>query len=144
MSPVPRDGSLACTYHREGAWFIQQLNLAGSANQVPPLPKLRAELDATTLETLERARRALVVCHGALRTRFVGGDGVPRQVVSPNRCCRNHSAAVVYRHLHIQRTTWRVGFCFAKLSVGCPREWLRRSIAPRGPRQIHLGSGRRL
>ena len=78
--PVPRDGSLVCTYQQEGAWFIQQLDPLSSANHLPFLLRLRGELN---VPALERAIRALVVRHEALRTRFTDVGGVPRQVVDP-------------------------------------------------------------
>jgi 3',5'-cyclic AMP phosphodiesterase CpdA len=49
---------------------------------------------------------------------------------------RHRTAAVVYGHLHIPRTTWHDGVRFEEVSVGYPREWRRRGPAPNGPRQI--------
>lgn len=49
---------------------------------------------------------------------------------------RHRSAAVVYGHLHIPRTTWHDGVRFEEVSVGYPREWRRRGPAPNPPRQI--------
>ncbi|MGA8112090.1 MAG: metallophosphoesterase [Actinocatenispora sp.] len=50
---------------------------------------------------------------------------------------RFRSAAVVYGHLHIPRTTWHDGVRFEEVSVGYPREWKRRTAGvPRGLRQI--------
>lgn len=40
--------------------------------------------------------------------------------------CRFNVAAVVYGHLHIRRTTWHDGVRFMEVSVGYPKEWLRR------------------
>ncbi|NJC10935.1 amino acid adenylation domain-containing protein [Micromonospora profundi] len=78
--PVPRDGSLPCTYQQEGAWFIQQLDPLSSTYHIPFVLKLHGDLD---IPALERAWHALVVRHEALRTRFVDEGGVPRQVVDP-------------------------------------------------------------
>ncbi|WP_425736022.1 amino acid adenylation domain-containing protein, partial [Micromonospora sp. DT68] len=78
--PVPRDGSLPCTFQQEGAWFIQQLDPLSSAYHIPFALKLHGDLD---VPALERAWHALVVRHEALRTRFVDEGGVPRQVVDP-------------------------------------------------------------
>jgi len=80
IPPVPRDGSLVCTYQQERAWFIQQLDPVSSTYHIPFLLKLRGELD---VPALERAWHALVVRHEALRTRFVDEGGVPRQVIDP-------------------------------------------------------------
>ncbi|MDQ0841375.1 metallophosphoesterase [Streptomyces sp. V1I6] len=41
------------------------------------------------------------------------------------------TAAVVYGHLHIPRTTWYDGVRFEEVSIGYPREWRRRGH-PRG------------
>jgi 3',5'-cyclic AMP phosphodiesterase CpdA len=47
---------------------------------------------------------------------------------------RFRTAAVVYGHLHIPRTTWHDGVRFEEVSVGYPREW--RGPEPAGPRRI--------
>ncbi|MDX3852713.1 metallophosphoesterase [Streptomyces sp. AK02-01A] len=44
---------------------------------------------------------------------------------------RFNTAAMVYGHLHIPRTTWYDGIRFEEVSVGYPREWRRRGH-PRG------------
>ncbi|MGH3273741.1 MAG: metallophosphoesterase family protein [Streptosporangiaceae bacterium] len=44
--------------------------------------------------------------------------------------------AAVYGHLHIPRTTHYDGVRFEEVSVGYPREWQRRGIAPPPPRVI--------
>jgi predicted phosphodiesterase len=49
---------------------------------------------------------------------------------------RLNTAAVVYGHLHIPRVTWYDGVRFVEVSMGYPREWRRRALAPSGPRQI--------
>lgn len=49
---------------------------------------------------------------------------------------RHRTAAMVYGHLHIPRTTWHDGVRFEEVSVGYPREWRRRGAAPNPPRQI--------
>jgi hypothetical protein len=43
---------------------------------------------------------------------------------------RYPTAAVVYGHLHIPRTTWYDGVRFEEVSVGYPREWRRRGGPP--------------
>lgn len=52
---------------------------------------------------------------------------------------RFKTAAVVYGHLHIPRTTWHQGVRFEEVSYGYPREWRRRATAPGPPRQILPG-----
>ena len=47
-----------------------------------------------------------------------------------------NAAAVVYGHLHIPVTSRYDGVRFEEVSLGYPREWRRRSLPPRLPRQI--------
>ena len=49
---------------------------------------------------------------------------------------RFRTAAVVYGHLHIPRTTWQDGVRFEEVSLGYPREWRRRKHSPVLPRTI--------
>lgn len=49
---------------------------------------------------------------------------------------RYRTAAVVYGHLHIPRTTWHDGVRFEEVSVGYPREWRHWGSEPNPPRQI--------
>jgi 3',5'-cyclic AMP phosphodiesterase CpdA len=49
---------------------------------------------------------------------------------------RFDSAAVVYGHLHIPRTTWSDGVPFEEVSLGYPREWRPRPGVPGRLRQI--------
>jgi hypothetical protein len=49
---------------------------------------------------------------------------------------RYGAEAVVYGHLHIPRTTWHDGVRHEEVSLGYPREWKRRPVAPVIPRQI--------
>ena len=49
---------------------------------------------------------------------------------------RFNVAAVIYGHLHIPRTTWYDGVRFEEVSLGYPREWRAREVAPDFPRQI--------
>jgi 3',5'-cyclic AMP phosphodiesterase CpdA len=49
---------------------------------------------------------------------------------------RFEAAAVVYGHLHIPMTTWYDGVRFEEVSLGYPREWQPRPMAPQLPRQI--------
>ncbi len=49
---------------------------------------------------------------------------------------RFNTAAVVYGHLHIPRTTWYGGVRFEEVSLGYPREWQRRSLRRPPPRQV--------
>ena len=49
---------------------------------------------------------------------------------------RFKTAAVVYGHLHIPRTTWHDGVRFEEVSLGYPREWHRRNPRRKILRQI--------
>jgi 3',5'-cyclic AMP phosphodiesterase CpdA len=49
---------------------------------------------------------------------------------------RFKTAAVVYGHLHIPRTTWHDGVRFEEVSLGYPREWHRRGSSRAVPRPI--------
>jgi 3',5'-cyclic AMP phosphodiesterase CpdA len=49
---------------------------------------------------------------------------------------RFRAAVAVYGHLHIPRTTWYDGVRFEEVSLGYPREWLRRSGSPRVPTRV--------
>ncbi|HEU5385059.1 MAG TPA: metallophosphoesterase [Streptosporangiaceae bacterium] len=49
---------------------------------------------------------------------------------------RYRAAAVIYGHLHIPRVTWHDGVRFEEVSLGYPREWLKRASVPVVPRQI--------
>lgn len=46
---------------------------------------------------------------------------------------RRRTAAVVYGHLHIPRSTVHDGVRFEEVSVGYPREWRRPEAAPAHP-----------
>jgi 3',5'-cyclic AMP phosphodiesterase CpdA len=49
---------------------------------------------------------------------------------------RFRTAAVVYGHLHIPRTTWHDGVRFEEVSLGYPREWRHRSALPGQLREV--------
>jgi 3',5'-cyclic AMP phosphodiesterase CpdA len=49
---------------------------------------------------------------------------------------RFRAATVVYGHLHIPRTTWHDGVRFEEVSLGYPREWKPRDVAPGQLRRI--------
>ncbi|MFK0259590.1 metallophosphoesterase family protein [Streptomyces sp. NPDC090445] len=55
---------------------------------------------------------------------------------------RFRTAAVVYGHLHIPRTTWYDGVRFEEVSIGYPREWRRRGHPKGLLRQILPYAGR--
>ncbi|MGH3658731.1 MAG: condensation domain-containing protein, partial [Micromonosporaceae bacterium] len=78
--PMPRDGTLPCTYQQEGLWFLHQVDPGSSVYHVPFVLRLRGSLD---VDALGEALRHLVVRHESLRTRFGSTDGTPHQVIDP-------------------------------------------------------------
>ncbi|HEY2579566.1 MAG TPA: metallophosphoesterase [Streptosporangiaceae bacterium] len=52
---------------------------------------------------------------------------------------RFRTAAVVYGHLHIPRTTWHDGIRFEEVSLGYPREWQARTSRRPIPREVLPG-----
>jgi 3',5'-cyclic AMP phosphodiesterase CpdA len=52
---------------------------------------------------------------------------------------RFNTAAVVYGHLHIPRTTWHDGVRFEEVSLGYPREWQARTSPRPVPREVLPG-----
>jgi 3',5'-cyclic AMP phosphodiesterase CpdA len=64
---------------------------------------------------------------------FVQWCGTVRTADWPERY---GAQVVVYGHLHIPRTTWYGGVRHEEVSLGYPREWGRRALAPVVPRQI--------
>jgi predicted phosphodiesterase len=55
---------------------------------------------------------------------------------------RFNAVVAVYGHLHIPRTTWYDGVRFEEVSLGYPRERLRRSNKTYSPRQVLPGGSR--
>ncbi|MET0398368.1 MAG: amino acid adenylation domain-containing protein, partial [Longimicrobiaceae bacterium] len=80
MVPVERTGSLPLSFAQQRLWFIQQLDPAGSAYNLPYPLRLRGALD---LSVLRASLDALVRRHESLRTTFSEEDGKPVQVVHP-------------------------------------------------------------
>jgi amino acid adenylation domain-containing protein len=78
--PVARDGALPCTLQQEGLWFLHQLDPGISTYHIAFALRLHGALD---VPALERAVRALVTRHEALRTRFTERGGRPFQVIDP-------------------------------------------------------------
>lgn len=72
--PVPQSGS------QEQLWFLQRLDPALTAYNLPSVFRLAGALSVTALS---RAFQAVVEKHGVLRTRFFESDGVPMQCTSP-------------------------------------------------------------
>ncbi|HEV2146075.1 MAG TPA: amino acid adenylation domain-containing protein [Longimicrobiaceae bacterium] len=79
--PVPRDRPLPLSFAQERLWFIDQLEPASAAYNLPAALRLRGALD---VPALERSLTEVVRRHEVLRTTFpLTGDGRAMQVVAP-------------------------------------------------------------
>jgi amino acid adenylation domain-containing protein/non-ribosomal peptide synthase protein (TIGR01720 family) len=78
--PVPRDRPLPLSFAQQRLWFIQQLEPASVAYNMPYALRMRGTLDT---DVLRRALDALVARHESLRTVFREQEGQPVQVVLP-------------------------------------------------------------
>src|SRR5262249_7372405 len=73
-----REQELPLSYAQQRLWFIDQLEPGRATYNVPGMVLLTGELDA---EALRKSIGEIVRRHEVLRTRFVGIDGEPRQVI---------------------------------------------------------------
>lgn len=84
LPPItPRDASsreVPTSFAQERLWFLQQLRPESASYNIPLVLRLRGRL---ALTSLSRALNAIVERHEILRTRIVGRDGAPVQVVDP-------------------------------------------------------------
>jgi amino acid adenylation domain-containing protein len=82
LVPVPRHRPLPASFAQQRLWFIQQLEPASSAYNMPYALRLRGPLD---VGAMARALDALRARHESLRTVFAFAEGTPVQVVEPAR-----------------------------------------------------------
>jgi amino acid adenylation domain-containing protein len=75
---VPRDHFMPLSYAQKRLWFIDQLEPATSAYNVPAAVRVPGPIDA---KVLERAFQEVVRRHETLRTHFVLIQGEPQQVI---------------------------------------------------------------
>ncbi len=80
VAPISRAGPLPLSFAQQRLWFLQQLDPASSAYNIPQALRLRGTVDA---RALERALTRLAARHEALRTRFLEINGRVVQVVYP-------------------------------------------------------------
>ncbi|MCC7247705.1 MAG: amino acid adenylation domain-containing protein, partial [Lysobacter sp.] len=78
IEPVLRAPLMPLSLAQQRMWFLTQIDTESSAYHIYGALRLRGALDAGALE---RAIRAMIDRHEALRTRFVLADGVPMQAI---------------------------------------------------------------
>jgi amino acid adenylation domain-containing protein len=80
IEAVPRDSELPLSFAQERIWFMQRLEPASSAYNVPRAMRLTGRLEVAALG---RSLTALVERHESLRTAFPEVEGQPRQEIQP-------------------------------------------------------------
>ncbi|HET9226571.1 MAG TPA: amino acid adenylation domain-containing protein, partial [Thermoanaerobaculia bacterium] len=80
IRPVPRGGDLPLSFAQERLWFLQQLDPASPAYNIPFALRVTGSLD---VPALERAFAEVVRRHEILRTTFHDQDGAPAQRIAP-------------------------------------------------------------
>jgi amino acid adenylation domain-containing protein len=79
---IPRGGSLPVSFAQQRLWMLHQLDPANPSYNVPASVRLTGRLD---VEALARVLGEVVRRHEVLRTTFRVVDGLPRQVIHPER-----------------------------------------------------------
>ncbi|WP_240138467.1 non-ribosomal peptide synthetase [Streptomyces sp. MUM 178J] len=80
LAAAPRDGDLPLSHAQQRLWFLDQIEGAGAAYNIPLVLTLTGELDRTALES---AIGDLTGRHEILRTVYGQNDGVAAQRVLP-------------------------------------------------------------
>ncbi|UXI65931.1 non-ribosomal peptide synthetase [Tahibacter amnicola] len=80
IAPVSRAQPLPLSYAQQRLWFLAQFDGGSAAYHIPLALRLRGTLD---VPAWIRSLNALYARHEALRTVFVGTDGVPRVELLP-------------------------------------------------------------
>jgi amino acid adenylation domain-containing protein len=81
IQAVPRSSSLPLSFAQRRLWFLDQLEGAASAYNMPVALHLRGALDRSALCA---SLGAIVERHEGLRSRFETADGVPRVLIASN------------------------------------------------------------
>jgi amino acid adenylation domain-containing protein len=80
IEPAPRGRPLPLSFAQRRLWFLDQIEGASQAYQVPGLLRLRGALDQISLRA---ALQRLMARHESLRTTFDAVDGEPVQCIGP-------------------------------------------------------------
>ncbi|MCP4660822.1 MAG: amino acid adenylation domain-containing protein, partial [bacterium] len=80
LVPVGRDQELPLSFAQQRLWFLDQLEPASAAYNMPNVLRLPGAVDAARLEWIFNV---LVRRHEVLRTTFPAASGRPRQVIAP-------------------------------------------------------------
>ena len=80
LVPQQRGAVVPLSYAQERLWFLDQLEMVGTAYNLPMALRLRGELNVAVME---QSILALLRRHESLRARFESVGGTPRQIVEP-------------------------------------------------------------
>jgi amino acid adenylation domain-containing protein/FkbH-like protein len=81
LVPIRRDGMLPASFMQEQLWFINQLQPASDAYNVPAAIRIRGRLD---VKSLQQSFDLILRRHEALRATLHFSDGQLRQAVAPS------------------------------------------------------------
>ncbi|SPE63311.1 putative Phenylalanine racemase (ATP-hydrolyzing) [Verrucomicrobia bacterium] len=73
-----RPATIPLSFAQERLWFLDQLEPDSPLYNIPTVARVKGELDGGALE---QSIAAILARHEALRTRFVGLDGIPTQII---------------------------------------------------------------
>ncbi|MEU3628600.1 non-ribosomal peptide synthetase [Amycolatopsis coloradensis] len=80
IQPASRDGGLPLSFAQQRMWFLDQLDPDSVEYLIPLALRLSGPL---SVDAFRRALDRLATRHEVLRTRYVGRDGEPVQIVDP-------------------------------------------------------------